>query len=201
MTQENAVWVHPTAVVDAGAEIGRGTKVWHFSHICGADVHIGENCSFGQNCYVGPRVRIGRGVRVQNNVSIYDLVILEDYVFCGPSMVFTNVQNPRSHIPRKDEFKPTVVRRGATLGANCTIVCGTEIGRFAFIGAGTVVTKDVPDFALMVGVSARQIGWMCHCGIRLEGSGSVHCKTCGSEYKISETKCTPVTLKGCFEEK
>lgn len=202
MTNENAFWTHPTAIVDPGAKIGRGTKIWHFSHICGQEVEIGEQCSFGQNCYVGSRVKIGKGVRVQNNVSLYDLVVLEDYVFCGPSMVFTNVMNPRAHVPRKEEYQPTLVRRGATLGANCTVVCGTEIGRFAFIGAGCVVTKDVPEFAIMIGVPARQIGWMCHCGVQLEEKvGKVACKTCASEYDLSETACKPLVLKNCFEEK
>ena len=147
--QENSFWAHPTAIVDSGAKIGAGTKIWHFSHICGDQVQIGSECSFGQNVYVGNRVRIGRGVRVQNNVSIYDLVELEDYVFCGPSVVFTNVMNPRAHIPRKSEFMKTIVRHGASLGANSTLVCGVEVGRFAFVAAGAVVTKNVPAFALV----------------------------------------------------
>lgn len=202
MTHENAFWAHPTAIVDPGAKIGAGTKIWHFSHISGPEVEIGANCSFGQNSYVGPRVKIGEGVRVQNNVSIFDLVVLEDYVFCGPSMVFTNVVNPRAHVPRKEEFKPTIVRRGATLGANCTIVCGVEIGRFAFVGAGAVITKDVPEFAIMVGVPARQRGWMCHCGVQLPGLGlKTTCTVCASEYQVSEHACKPLVLKNCFEEK
>lgn len=194
-------WAHSTAIVDPGAKIGKDTKIWHYSHICGTEVTIGDGCSFGQNCYVGPRTKIGRGVRVQNNVSIYDLVELEDYVFCGPSMVFTNVINPRSHIPRKDEFQKTIVRHGATLGANCTIVCGVEIGRFALIAAGAVITKDVPAFAVMRGVPARQYGWVCHCGVGLEGVGRIACPSCGSQYEVDGERFKPLTLKNCFEEK
>ncbi len=205
MTHENAFWAHPTAIVDAGAKIGAGTKIWHFSHISGDEVQIGPQCSFGQNSYVGPRVKIGKGVRVQNNVSIFDLVVLEDFVFCGPSMVFTNVTNPRAHIPRKDEFKPTIVRRGATLGANCTVICGVEIGRFAFVAAGAVITKDVPAFGMMVGVPARLRGWMCHCGVQLPGTtgkaDQSTCPACASEYEITEHACKPLLLKNCFEEK
>src|SRR5687767_8844862 len=150
-----SAFVHPTAIVDEGAEIGAGTKVWHWVHISGG-ARIGENCAFGQNVFVGNDVVIGNGVRVQNNVSIYDAVRLEDDVFCGPSMVFTNVYNPRSAVSRKDEYRRTLVRAGATLGANCTIVCGVTIGRHAFVGAGAVVNRDVPDFALVLGVPARQ---------------------------------------------
>ena len=205
MAQENTVWSHPSAVVDPRAVIGLGTKVWHFSHICGDEVTIGENCSFGQNCYVGNRVQIGKGVRVQNNVSIYDLVTLEDYVFCGPSVVFTNVFNPRAHIPRKTEYRRTLVRRGVSLGANSTVVCGVEIGRFAFIAAGAVVTKNVPAFALMQGVPAKQSGWMCHCGVKLQvpvaGSAQESCLACGSEYKLDAAGLTPLALKNCFEDK
>src|SRR5512138_1383128 len=159
--------VHPTAIVDEGASIGNGTRVWHWVHVCGGAV-IGERCSLGQNVFVGNRVRIGDNVKIQNNVSVYDNVTLEDDVFCGPSMVFTNVYNPRSAVSRKDEYRDTTVRRGATLGANCTIVCGIEIGEHAFIGAGSVVNRDVPGFALMVGVPARHIGWMSRFGERLE---------------------------------
>ena len=158
--------IHATAIVDDGAEIGDGTRVWHWVHICGG-ARIGERCSFGQNVFVGNRVRIGDNCKVQNNVSIYDNVTLENDVFCGPSMVFTNVYNPRSAVSRKDEFLDTVVKRGATLGANCTIVCGVTIGEFAFIGAGAVVNDDVKPYALMVGVPARQIGWMSEHGERL----------------------------------
>ena len=158
--------VHPSAIVDPGAAIGEGTRVWHWVHVCGGAV-IGRNCSLGQNVFVGNRVRIGDNVKVQNNVSVYDNVTVEDDVFCGPSMVFTNVYNPRSAVSRKDEYRDTVVRRGATLGANCTIVCGVEIGQHAFVGAGAVVNRDVPAFALMVGVPARHIGWMSRFGERL----------------------------------
>ncbi len=195
-------WKHESAIVDEGALIGAGTKIWHFSHICGQNVSIGENCSFGQNVYVGNHVHIGHGVRVQNNVSIYDRVILEDQVFCGPSMVFTNVVNPRSHISRKHEYKETRVKKGASLGANCTIVCGHTIGEYAFIGAGAVVTSDVMPFALMVGVPARRTGWMCHCGHRLSSPevGVIGCSHCGSRYKVSEHACEPVELRSYTEE-
>jgi UDP-2-acetamido-3-amino-2,3-dideoxy-glucuronate N-acetyltransferase len=154
---------HPTAVVDAGARIGCGTHIWHFTHVC-AGAQIGDNCTLGQNVFVGKRVRIGDRVKIQNNVSLYDGVTLEDGVFCGPSMVFTNVINPRAEVERKDEFRETLVRRGATLGANCTILCGVTIGAYALIGAGTVVTRDVPAHALMVGVPAHRIGWVSHSG-------------------------------------
>jgi UDP-2-acetamido-3-amino-2,3-dideoxy-glucuronate N-acetyltransferase len=158
---------HPTAIIDEGAEIGEGTRIWHWVHIS-AQAKIGKDCSFGQNVYVGNKVIIGNNVKVQNNVSVYDNVTLEDDVFCGPSMVFTNVYNPRSAITRKDEYRNTVVKQGATLGANCTIVCGVTIGKHAFIGAGAVVNRDVPDYALMVGVPARQIGWMSRFGEQLK---------------------------------
>lgn len=198
-------WNHPSALVDPGAKIGEGTKIWHFSHICGDNVEIGENCSFGQNSYVGNHVKIGRGCRVQNNVSIYDRVELGDFVFCGPSMVFTNVINPRAHIPRKNEYKATRVGRGATFGANCTIVCGIEIGRYAFIAAGAVVSRDVRPFALVKGVPARQLGWICHCGQGLKTpfglKNSETCADCGSSYEISADACSPLSLKKGFEEK
>jgi UDP-2-acetamido-3-amino-2,3-dideoxy-glucuronate N-acetyltransferase len=158
--------VHNTAIVDEGAEIGEGTSVWHWVHVC-AEAKIGQGCSLGQNVFVGNRVNIGHNVKIQNNVSVYDNVTLEDDVFCGPSMVFTNVYNPRSAVSRKNEYRDTLVKKGATLGANSTIVCGTTIGRYAFIGAGAVVNKDVPDFALMVGVPAKQIGWMSEYGEQL----------------------------------
>ena len=151
--------IHETAIIDEGAELGEGCRVWHWAHICGG-AKIGNGCSFGQNVFVGNDVQIGNNVKVQNNVSVYDRVCLEDDVFCGPSMVFTNVYNPRSAIVRKSEYRPTIVRRGATLGANCTIICGVEIGEYAFVGAGAVITKDVPPYALMAGVPARQIGWV-----------------------------------------
>lgn len=196
-------WAHPTSIVDEGAVIGDGTKIWHFSHVCGTEVQIGENCSLGQGVYVGPRVKIGKGCRIQNNVSVYDLVELEDYVFCGPSMVFTNVINPRSHVPRKDEFKATKVRAGATLGANCTVVCGVEIGRFAFIAAGAVVTKDVAEFAMMAGVPAKQIGWACHCGVSLKTLPEARtvCTACSSEYILEENRLKALRLKGAFTER
>lgn len=183
------VTIHPTAIVDEGAQIGDGSRVWHWVHICGS-AKIGERCSFGQNVFVGNKVVIGNNVKIQNNVSVYDNVILEDDVFCGPSMVFTNVYNPRSAVSRKDEYRDTLVKRGATLGANCTIVCGTTIGEFAFIGAGAVITRDVPSHALMVGVPARQRGWMCRCGVGLDGAkGSVQCTACGDRYQLTEASC------------
>jgi UDP-2-acetamido-3-amino-2,3-dideoxy-glucuronate N-acetyltransferase len=177
--------VHPTAIVDDGAQIGAGTRIWHWVHVSGGAV-IGERCSFGQNVFVGNRVKVGDNCKVQNNVSIYDNVTLEDDVFCGPSMVFTNVYNPRSAVSRKDEYRDTLVRRGATLGANCTIVCGVTVGAHAFVGAGAVVHRDVPDHALMVGVPARQVGWMSRYGERvplpLEGEGEWTCPHLGHRY-------------------
>ena len=157
--------IHNTAIIDDGANLGEGCRVWHWVHICGGAT-IGDRCSFGQNVFIGNDVEIGNNVKIQNNVSVYDRVCLEDDVFCGPSMVFTNVYNPRSAITRKDEYRPTMVRKGATLGANCTIICGVEIGEYAFIGAGAVITKDVPPYALMAGVPARQIGWVDEQGNR-----------------------------------
>lgn len=182
-----AITIHPTAIVDDGARIGDGSRVWHWVHICGGAT-IGTDCSFGQNVFVGNDVVIGNNVKVQNNVSVYDAVRLEDDVFCGPSMVFTNVYNPRSAITRKDEYRVTQVKRGATLGANSTIVCGTTIGEYAFIGAGAVVNKDVSPHALMVGVPAKRKGWMCRCGVQLKGSGCVTCE-CGLQYNISDITC------------
>lgn len=180
--------IHESAIVDDGAALGAGTRVWHFCHISAGAV-IGEGCSFGQNVFVANKVRIGHNVKVQNNVSIYDNVVLEDDVFCGPSMVFTNVVNPRSHVTRKDEYRDTLVRRGATLGANCTIVCGHTIGRYAFVGAGAVVSRDVPDFALVVGVPARQIGWISAAGQRLalpaRGEGEAACPQTGARYRLA----------------
>jgi UDP-2-acetamido-3-amino-2,3-dideoxy-glucuronate N-acetyltransferase len=182
-----ALSIHPSAIVDPGAAIGEGSRVWHFVHVCGGAV-IGRDCSLGQNVFVGNRVRIGDNVKIQNNVSVYDNVTLEDDVFCGPSMVFTNVYNPRSAVSRKAEYRDTVVRRGATLGANCTVVCGIEIGEFAFVGAGAVVNRDVPAFALMLGVPARQAGWMSRHGERLalplEGSGEATCPQTGDRYVL-----------------
>jgi UDP-2-acetamido-3-amino-2,3-dideoxy-glucuronate N-acetyltransferase len=177
-------FVHETAVIDQPSQIGAGTKIWHFSHIL-KDCRIGENCKIGQNVVIGPGVDIGRGCKIQNNVSVYQGVTLEDNVFCGPSMVFTNVFNPRAHIRRMDEVRPTLVKTGASIGANATIVCGTTIGRYAFIGAGTVVTKDVLDYALMVGNPARRTGWMCACGIKL--STQLQCEACGQRYEVCDT--------------
>lgn len=180
--------VHPTAIIDDGAQIGEGSSVWHWVHIC-AGAKIGTGCSFGQNVFVGNDVAIGNNVRVQNNVSIYDAVTIEDDVFCGPSMVFTNVYNPRSAVPRKNEYRRTLVKRGATLGANCTIVCGVTIGEYAFVGAGAVINRKVPDYALMVGVPAKQIGWMSQHGERLdlpiEGKGEAKCPATGHKYRLN----------------
>ena len=178
-------FVHESAFVDAGATIGAGTKVWHFCHVLGGAV-IGARCSLGQNVVVMNGTRIGANVKIQNNVSVYEGVELEDDVFCGPSMVFTNVSNPRSHVSRKDEYRRTIVRRGASIGANATVVCGTTLGAYAFIGAGSVVAKDVPAFALMVGVPARRIGWMCQCGERLPDRGTGTCAACGSTYESAD---------------
>jgi len=183
--------IHHTAIVDDGATIGEGTRIWHWVHVCGG-ARIGRGCSLGQNVFVGNQVVIGDNVKIQNNVSVYDDVTLENDVFCGPSMVFTNVVNPRSHVPRKDEYRPTVVRRGATLGANATVVCGHEIGEYAFVGAGAVVTRDVAPHALVVGTPARRIGWMCHCGVRLPETvdgGPVPCE-CGRMYRVTDVHCT-----------
>ncbi|WP_422026949.1 acyltransferase [Pyruvatibacter mobilis] len=159
-------FVHESAYVDDGAQVGDGTRIWHFVHVSGG-AKIGESCSIGQNVFVGNRVVIGDNVKIQNNVSVFDAVTLEDGVFCGPSMVFTNVYNPRAEVERKDEYRETLIKRGATLGANCTIVCGVTVGEFAFVGAATLINRDVPPFALMVGVPARRIGWMSHAGEKL----------------------------------
>ena len=189
-------WAHDSAIIDDGATIGEGTKIWHWVHICAGAV-IGQDCSFGQNVFVGNKVKIGNQVKVQNNVSVYDNVTLEDQVFCGPSMVFTNVYNPRSGVSRKDEYRDTLVKNGATLGANCTIICGTTIGEYAFIGAGAVINKDVPDFALMVGVPAKQIGWMSRHGEKLElplkGEGEAICPHTGDKYRLKNGKVTLIT--------
>ena len=182
----SSVFVHSSSYVDDGCEIGEGTKIWHFCHVM-PRARIGSGCNIGQNVVISPDVVIGDNVRIQNNVSVYTGVILEDDVFCGPSMVFTNVVNPRSHVSRKDEYRTTRVRRGATIGANATVVCGHTIGQYAFIGAGAVVASDVPDFALMLGVPARVAGWYCRCGVRLalqvnDARQTAVCGTCGTEY-------------------
>lgn len=187
-----SIQIHPTAIVDKGAQIGDGSKVWHWAHIC-SEAKIGEHCSFGQNVFVGNKVVIGNKVKVQNNVSIYDNVTLKDGVFCGPSMVFTNVYNPRSLVERKSEYRSTLVKYGATLGANCTIICGVTIGEYAFVAAGAVINKSVPDFALMAGVPAIQIGWMSKFGeklnLALEGEAIEHCPHTGNIYELSGKKC------------
>lgn len=182
MSVHPEAFVHESAYVDHGATIGAGTKVWHFCHVLGGAV-IGARGSLGQNVVVMNGTRIGDNVKIQNNVSIYEGVELEDDVFCGPSMVFTNVINPRSHVSRKNEYRRTLVRRGASIGANATIVCGATLGEYSFVGAGAVVAADVPAYALMVGVPARRIGWMCQCGERLPDSGAGTCAACGSSYE------------------
>jgi len=187
--------VHPSAIIDDGAQIGDGSRVWHFVHIC-SGARIGKGVSLGQNVFVGNKVVIGDHCKVQNNVSVYDNVTLEEGVFCGPSMVFTNVYNPRSLIERKSQYRDTLVKRGATLGANCTIVCGVTIGEFAFVGAGAVINKDVPAYALMVGVPARQVGWMSEFGEQLElpvhGEGQAACPHTGSCYVLSGNRLNKV---------
>ncbi len=184
---------HPSAIVDEGAQIGEGSRVWHFAHVCGG-ARIGKGVSMGQNVFIGNKVIIGDHCKIQNNVSVYDNVTLEDGVFCGPSMVFTNVYNPRSLIERKDQYRDTLVRMGATLGANCTIVCGVTVGRFAFVGAGAVVNKEVPAYALMVGVPAKHIGWMSEFGEQLplpcEGEGEAICKDTGDRYVLGGKELT-----------
>ncbi len=187
MTHANYT-VHPSAIGDDGAQIGEGSRIWHFAHVCGG-ARIGKGVSLGQNVFVGNKVVIGDKCKIQNNVSVYDNVFLEEGVFCGPSMVFTNVYNPRSLIERKSEYRDTVVKRGATLGANCTIVCGTTVGEFAFVGAGAVINKDVKPYALMVGVPARQVGWMSEFGeqipLPLEGHGDYTCPHSGQHYRLN----------------
>jgi UDP-2-acetamido-3-amino-2,3-dideoxy-glucuronate N-acetyltransferase len=182
-----SVTIHPSAIVDEGAQIGEGSRVWHFVHVCGG-ARVGKSVSLGQNVFVGNKVVIGDRCKIQNNVSLYDNVTLEDGVFCGPSMVFTNVYNPRSLIERKSEYRDTLVKRGATIGANCTIVCGVTIGEFAFVGAGAVINKDVKPYALMVGVPARQIGWMSQYGeqipLSINGKGEYTCPNTGDHYLL-----------------
>lgn len=183
-------FAHRTACIDDGAKVGDGSKVWHFSHVMpGAE--IGEDCNLGQNVFVAKGVRIGSNVKIQNNVSLYEGVVLEDHVFCGPSAVFTNVKTPRSAFPRNtsDDYLPTLVRKGASIGANATVVCGVTIGEWAFIAAGAVVTKDVSSYALVAGVPARRIGWACRCGVTLPGhveGDSIRCAACGREYRLAE---------------
>lgn len=196
------VKIHHTAIVDEGAKIGANTSIWHWAHIC-AGAKIGKNCSLGQNVFVGNNVLIGNNVKIQNNVSVYDNVTLEDDVFCGPSMVFTNVYNPRSAISRKNEYRNTLVKKGATLGANCTIVCGVTIGHYAFIGAGSVVNRHVPDYALMVGVPAHQIGWMSQHGEKLDlplhGDAETICKHTNLRYVLKNGLCYAETAT-CEQE-
>lgn len=182
--------VHPSAIVDEGAQIGAGSRVWHFAHVC-AGARIGQGVSLGQNVFVGNKVVIGNQCKVQNNVSVYDNVTLEDGVFCGPSMVFTNVYNPRALVERKSEYRNTLVKKGATLGANCTVVCGTTVGEYAFVGAGAVINKDVPAYALMVGVPAKQVGWMSEFGeklnLPLQGQATTTCPHTGVIYVLEGT--------------
>lgn len=181
-------FAHESAYIDQPCSIGEGTKIWHFCHVM-KGAKIGRNCSLGQNVVVASTVVVGDGVKIQNNVSLYDGVVLEDHVFCGPSMVFTNVDNPRSEIVRKSEYRPTLVQRGATLGANCTVVCGHTIGQYAFVAAGAVVTRDVPAYALVAGVPARQIGWMCRCAaeqLSLDAAGAARCAHCGAAYRLGK---------------
>ena len=189
-----AAKIHPTAIVDDGAQIGDETRVWHWVHVSGG-ARIGARCSLGQNVYVGNRVVIGDNVKIQNNVSVYDNVTLEDDVFCGPSMVFTNVYNPRSAVSRKDEYRDTLVKKGATLGANCTIVCGVTIGQYAFVGAGAVINRNVKPYALMAGVPARQVGWMSEHGARLDlplnGDGEAACPDTGKRYVLKDGQVAP----------
>jgi UDP-2-acetamido-3-amino-2,3-dideoxy-glucuronate N-acetyltransferase len=195
MAKHNLVspyFAHETAIIDPGATIGSGTRIWHWAHIT-SQAEIGANCTLGQNVYVGA-ARIGNNVKIQNNVSVYDSVVLEDDVFCGPSMVFTNVINPRSHIPRKSEYQQTLVRQGATLGANAVIICGRTIGKYAMIGAGAVITKDVPDYARVVGNPGRRIGWTCQCGVKLNRAYQhVRCPGCGLTYETGHTYCLLTT--------
>jgi UDP-2-acetamido-3-amino-2,3-dideoxy-glucuronate N-acetyltransferase len=187
--------VHETAIVDEGAQIGLGSRVWQWVHVCGG-AKIGSGVSLGQNVFVGNKVVIGDKCKIQNNVSVYDNVYLEEGVFCGPSMVFTNVYNPRSLVERKDEYRDTFVKKGATLGANCTIVCGTTVGAYAFVGAGAVINKDVPPYALMVGVPARQIGWMSEYGEKLDlpviGNAQITCEHTGQKYQLKDSQVTVV---------
>lgn len=189
------MYIHPSAIIDAGASIGDNTRVWHWVHVC-ASAQIGEGCSLGQNVFVGDNVQIGNRVKIQNNVSVYDGVTLEDDVFCGPSMVFTNVYNPRSGIERKDQYRPTLVKKGASLGANCTIVCGLTIGQYALVGAGTVIKQDVPNYALVVGVPGKQIGWISEYGEQLDlpltGDADATCPHTGQKYQLRNNQLSRV---------
>ena len=198
MEQEKDYFVHESSYIDQPCQIGSGTKIWHFSHIM-KNCRIGKRCNIGQNVVISPDVVIDDNVKIQNNVSVYTGVVLEEDVFCGPSMVFTNVINPRSHVVRKDEYKQTLVRKGASLGANSTVVCGVTIGRFAFVGAGSVVTRDVPDYALVYGNPARLRGWMCACGIAVEFAREgreerAQCRACGSQYVKNEMQVSNVEM-------
>ncbi len=197
MNKDKKYFVHPTSCVDENVEIGEGTKIWHFNHVL-KNAQIGKNCILGQNVCIGSQVTIGDNVKIQNNVSVYTAVTLEDDVFCGPSCVFTNVYAPRAFIERKNEFLPTLVKKGATIGANATIVCGVTIGRYALIGAGAVVKSDVPDYAVVIGVPAKQKGWACKCGVPLKNKkkiGVVKCPNCQSRYKLGKVKLTVVEEK------
>jgi len=188
-------FAHESSYIDEGCHIGEGTKIWHFSHVM-SGARVGRRCNIGQNVVISPDVVIGDNVKIQNNVSVYTGVVLEDDVFCGPSMVFTNVVNPRSHVSRKDEFRATLVKKGATLGANSTVVCGHTIGRYAFVGAGAVVTKDVPDYALVVGTPGRVVGWTCSCGVKLASGAALPpettCGACGTRYRALDGVLTPM---------
>lgn len=190
--------VHPSAIIDDGAKIGVGCRIWHFVHVC-AGATIGKNVSLGQNVFVGNKVTVGDNCKIQNNVSVYDNVCLEDGVFCGPSMVFTNVHNPRSLVERKSEYRDTYIKKGATLGANCTVVCGVTVGKYAFIGAGAVITKDVPDYALMIGVPAKRAGWMSEFGVRLDlpvsGQATAKCQETGDVYNLDGSTVTRATVR------
>ncbi len=190
--KEMKFFVHETSIIEEPCEIGEGTKIWHFSHIM-PDVTIGKGCVIGQNAFIGKGVKIGNNVKIENNVSVFEGVTLEDDVFCGPSCVFTNVVNPRSHIPRRHEFKPTLVKRGATIGANATLICGNTIGKYAFVGAGAVVARDIPDYALVYGNPVQIHGWICECGIKLQKDGDRYtCSGCGKGYKIHGQECIPL---------
>jgi len=194
-TEEKGFFAHETSIIEEPCQIGKGTKIWHFSHIM-PNVSTGSNCVVGQNVFIGRGVKIGNGVKIENGVSVFEGVTLEDNVFCGPSCVFTNVVNPRSHIPRRHEFKPTLVKEGTSIGANATIICGNTIGRYAFIGAGAVVTKDVPDYALVYGNPAQVKGWICECGTKLQKDGDNYvCPGCGKIYKIKGQKCMPLAVE------